>query len=91
MQKESGRISSEMAQLRQDQLRVRTEGETIAKERDRLEKLAKEVEGRSQEAEKLHQVHLFVDYLVLVIIGVYSIALLLVCASYEGERRAIAS
>ena len=74
MQKESTRISSEMAQLRQDQLRVGAEGEAIAKERERVEKLAKEVEERSQEAEKLHQVK-FDDG--LIIAGVHSITLLL--------------
>ena len=59
LQKESARISSEMAQLRQDQVKVRAEGEAIAKERERLEKLAKEVEERSQRAERLHQVRIF--------------------------------
>ena len=59
LQKESARISSEMAQLRQDQVKVRTEGEAIAKERERLEILAKAVEERSQQAERLHQVRIF--------------------------------
>ena len=74
MEKERACISSEMSQLRQDQVRVRAESEAIAKERERLEKLAKEVEERSQEAKNLHQVE-FVDC--WKIAGVYSIALLL--------------
>jgi hypothetical protein len=59
-----------MSQLRQDQTRARDESEAVVKERERLEKLAKEVEERSQEAEKLHQVK-FLDY--WIIMEVYSI------------------
>ena len=62
IREESTRINSEVAKLRQDQLKVRTESEAVAKERERLDAFAKDVEERSQEAEKLCQVHFSQDF-----------------------------
>ena len=57
IREESDRICRETAKLRQEQLRLKTESETTAKEKERLEALEKDVEQRSQEAKNLCQVH----------------------------------
>ena len=49
-------MSSESAQLRQDQLKLKTEREFIEREKERLDALAKDVEQHSLEAKKLYQV-----------------------------------
>ena len=49
-------MSSETAQLRQDQLKLKTEREFVEREKERLDALAKDVEQRSLEAKKLYQV-----------------------------------
>ena len=56
MREESVRVSSESAQLRQDQLKLKTEREFIEREKERLDALAKDMEQGSLEAKKLHQV-----------------------------------
>lgn len=56
LREESARVSSESTQLRQDQLKLKTESEVIAREKERLDALAKDIEHRSHEAKKLHQV-----------------------------------
>ena len=57
LREESARVSSESTQLRQDQLKLKTESEVVAREKERLDALAKDIEHRSHEAKKLHQVH----------------------------------
>ena len=57
IREESDRINSEAVKLKQDHFKLKTESEAVAKERERLEALSKEVEHRSQKAESLHQVH----------------------------------
>ena len=56
IREESDRINSEAVKLKQDHFKLKTESEAVAKERERLEALSKEVEHRSQKAESLHQV-----------------------------------